>query len=105
MAVPKNLTPSEFRLRQQLAVHSSWFKTEDRTARTQPGLQAANVTRFEDQVDPDRKLTPEERAKRVVNARQAHLKRIALASAKARRLKRQAAQEQKLAGGGGSVSA
>ena len=101
MAVPKNLTPAEFRLHQQLAVYSSWAKTEDRAARTQPGQQAANVTRFENQVDPDRKLPPEVRAQMVASARQAHLKRIALASAKARRLRAQAKQEQKLAGGDG----
>lgn len=87
MAVSKNLTPAEISLRAQLAVHSSWANTTDRAARTNPGLQAANVTRFERLVDPDRKLPPEERAKRATNARQAHLKRIALASAKARRLR------------------
>ena len=91
MPTPKNLTPAEIRLRQQANVHSSWAKTEDRAARTKPGQVAANTTRFEDQVDPDRKLSPEERAKRVANARQAHLKRIALKSAKARRLRKQAA--------------
>ena len=97
MAAPKNLTPAEFRLRQQLAVHSSWAKTEDRDARTQPGQQAANVTRFEDQVDPDRTLSPEVRAKwspRPPGAPQAHR----AGQAKARRLRKQAS-EQKRAGG------
>lgn len=102
MAAPKNLTPAEFRLRQQLAVHSSWANTTDVDARTQPGLQGANVTRFEDQVDPDRKLSPEVRARLVKHARQAHLKRIALKSATARRLRKEAARAEKLAGGGGS---
>jgi len=41
--------------------------------------------KFEDQVDPDRKLTAKERAKRVESARKAHYTRMAFESAKARR--------------------
>jgi hypothetical protein len=47
--------------------------------------------RFEKLVDPDGVLPPEERAKRAENAKQAHMTRMALAAAKARRLRRQAA--------------
>ena len=90
MAASKNLTPAEISLRAQLAVHSSWAKTTDRAARTNPGLQAANVTRFEKLVDPDGILSPQERAKRAASARKAHIARMAMASAKARRLRAQA---------------
>ena len=47
--------------------------------------------RFEKLVDPDGVLLPEERAKRAENAKQAHMTRMALAAAKARRLRKQAA--------------
>ena len=58
--------------------------------RTEPARKAA-FARFEDQVDPDGVLAPEERAKRANNALQAHMLRMALAAAKARRLRKQAA--------------
>ena len=40
---------------------------------------------FEDQVDPNRELDPEERARRAARLRSAHMKRLALKSARARR--------------------
>ena len=73
----------------RLAAHSRWAKEEDRSAATQAardGLQR----RFEDQVDPDRTLPVEERAKRADSARRAHFQRLALKSAQARRAKRTA---------------
>lgn len=73
----------------RLAAHSRWAKEEDRAAATQPardGLQR----RFEDQVDPDRTLPADERAKRADSARRAHFQRLALKSAQARRAKRTA---------------
>ena len=81
------LTPSERQLRAQIAVNTSWARTEDRSARTAPARQA-NLLRFEQQVDPDGKLAPQERAKRAESLRKAHFQRMALASAKARRLRR-----------------
>jgi hypothetical protein len=45
------------------------------------------LRRFEDQVDPERKLDPAERARRAEHAKKAHMARLALASAKARRRK------------------
>jgi hypothetical protein len=73
----------------RLAAHSRWAKEEDRSAATQAardGLQR----RFEDQVDPDRTLPADERAKRADSARRAHFQRLALKSAQARRAKRTA---------------
>jgi hypothetical protein len=84
--MPQNdsLSPSERSLRAQIAAHESWAHTEDRAARTAKARQAS-LDRFEDHVDPDRKLSPAERTKRAENARKAHFKRMALKSAKARR--------------------
>jgi hypothetical protein len=45
----------------------------------------AMLARFEAQVDPEGKLRPEERRSRAVALRKAHMARLALASAVARR--------------------
>jgi hypothetical protein len=81
------LTPSERALRARLAAHTSWANTSDRQARTAPGRKAA-MDRFERQVDPDGTLDPEERALRAEQAKKAHMTRLALKSAQARRRKR-----------------
>lgn len=81
------LSPAERQLRAELAVHTSWANTADRTARTAPARAKFNE-RFEHEVDPDGVLLPAERAKRAEHARQAHFKRLALQSAKARRLRK-----------------
>jgi hypothetical protein len=78
------LTPAERSLLSQLANGVRWSKEPDRTAATAPA-RAALETKFEDEVDPERELTPEERAKRVDAARRAYYARLGLASAKARR--------------------
>src|ERR1700674_750234 len=46
--------------------------------------RAAFLSRFDDAVDPDRRLSPEERARRAEAARSAHFIRLALASVTAR---------------------
>jgi hypothetical protein len=62
MPMPRNASPPVYRMRQ--------------------GLQA----KFEREVDPEGgKLSPQERAKRAEYARKAHMQRMALKSAKARR--------------------
>lgn len=78
-------TPSERTLAAQIAAHESWANTPDRTARTAPA-RAALLARFEREVDPDGTLPPDERARRVENKRRAHYSRLALKSARARRL-------------------
>ena len=83
------LSPAERRLRAQVAVHTSWANTTDRRARTAPAT-AASMARFEKLVDPDGVLPAEERAARAESARKAHMARLALASARARRSKRPA---------------
>jgi hypothetical protein len=47
--------------------------------------RAAFLARFEDEVDPDRVLSPTERERRAEHARKAYFTRLALASARARR--------------------
>lgn len=69
-----------------VGAHESWARTEDRSARTAPARQAA-LERFERQVDPDGTLPPAERRARAVHARKAHMARLAMASAAARRIK------------------
>lgn len=81
------LTPSERSLRARIAVHTSWANTEDRSARTAPGRRAA-MARFERKVDPDGTLSPAERARRADQAMRAHMARLALKSAMARRRQR-----------------
>jgi hypothetical protein len=86
--VPEPLTAEQRSLRARLAAHESWAATEDPTARTAPAREAF-LDRFERQVDPDGVLDPAERARRGESARKAHFTRLALASSKARRARKQ----------------
>jgi hypothetical protein len=74
----------------RIGAYESWAQTEDRAARTAPARRAM-LEKFEHAVDPDGKLTPAERAKRAEFARKAHFQRLALKSAKARRVAKEAA--------------
>lgn len=71
----------------RIAVHTSWSKTIDRTARTAPANRAF-MARFEKQVDPDGLLAPEERAKRAESAKKAYFLQLGRKSAKARAAKK-----------------
>ena len=77
-------TPTERQLIARVAAHQSWASTPNRTARTAKARDAF-LAKFEDQVDPHRELTPEERAKRATNARKAYFVNLARESAKTRR--------------------
>ena len=77
-------------MRGRAGAHASWANTEDRTART-AAARAKALRRFEEQVDPDGVLDPVERAVRAEHARKAYMLKLAMASAKARRLRAQAA--------------
>lgn len=70
----------------RIAANTRWANTEDRAAATQPARDAM-FRKFEDQVDPERKLPADERAKRAQSARTAHYQRLALKSAQSRRAK------------------
>ena len=76
--------PSERFMAASVAANTRWANEPDRTAATSRG-RAAFDRRFDDEVDPDRKLTPDERARRVQSARKAYFMGLALKSARARR--------------------
>lgn len=80
------MTPAQRSLRSRIAAHTSWAKTEDRSARTANARQAA-MDRFEKLVDPDGVLPLEERRQRAGSAKQAHYLKMAAASAATRRAK------------------
>jgi hypothetical protein len=82
------LNASERKLRATKAVEQSWANTPDPAARTAPA-RAANLARFEREVDPEGKLDPADRARRAEHARRAWYAGLALKSARARRLKRE----------------
>lgn len=68
------------------AANIRWAYEPDRKAATGPARQAF-LARFEKLVDPDGRLSPEERAKRAASLRRAHMQELSLRSAKARRRK------------------
>jgi hypothetical protein len=71
----------------KIAANTRWANETDRSAATQPARDGL-TRKFENQVDPDRSLPADERAKRVDSARRAHFQRLARKSAQARRGKR-----------------
>lgn len=71
-------------LRHQMAANESWARTTDRAARTRAARQGLDA-KFEREVDPDRVMSPADRAKAVANARRAYYQRLALKSAASRR--------------------
>lgn len=68
----------------RIASHTSWARTPDRTARTQPARSRFR-DRFYEQVDPDGVLAPDERERRAESARRAYFTALARRSALARR--------------------
>ncbi|HEX2574716.1 MAG TPA: hypothetical protein VHK88_00110 [Aquihabitans sp.] len=81
------MSEAELKLRASIAAHESWARTPDRTARTDAARRTYRES-FEDVVDPDGTLDPAERSRRAEHAYKAHMQRLALKSAKARRLAR-----------------
>ncbi len=67
-----------------VASNTRWAHEPDRTAATSPG-RAAFMRRFEDDVDPERKLSSADRARRADSARRAYFMRLAIKSADSRR--------------------
>lgn len=68
----------------RVAAYVKWASCEDRTAAT-AAARKAFADRFAQQVDPDGKLSPAERAKRAEAAKRAYFQRLALRSARVRR--------------------
>jgi hypothetical protein len=82
-------TPEQRSLNAQVAVHTSWANTKDRTARTAPGTKAF-MDRFERQVDPDGEMDPVTRAKAAENAKRAYFLGLSAKSARVRARRKQA---------------
>jgi hypothetical protein len=82
------LNPSERTLRARLAAHAMHGRNDARE--TTAKARAAFLAAFERQADPERRLPPAERQRRAQQLRRAYFTRLALASAKARRAKREA---------------
>ncbi len=80
------LTPAERSLRGGIAAETRWAHTSkaERQRSAQRG-QDGLIARLKAEIDPEGVLEPDELAMRVENLRRAHMKRLALASAKARR--------------------
>ena len=76
--------PAERFMTATIAANTRWAHEPDRTAATSPARAAFNK-RFEDEVDPDRTMTPTERGRRAESARKAYFMRLALKSARSRR--------------------
>jgi hypothetical protein len=85
------LSPEERSLRARIGAHAL-HSTHDPTDIT-ANARAAFLARFEHEVDPERLLPEAERLRRAEHARKAHFTRLALASVRARREKREAGDE------------
>jgi hypothetical protein len=83
------LTPEERSRRNRRAALIRWTREQDRTAATEKAREAFGH-RFEDIVDPDRRLTDKERRKRARTARALHFAEMQQRSIEARRAKRTA---------------
>lgn len=94
-----SLSDSERRLRSQIAAHESWARTTDRAARTAAARHALDA-KFLAEAGGD--------PLRAEHLRRAHFHRLALKSAKSRRLAREAtaaaeAAEKELSEAGGAA--
>jgi hypothetical protein len=77
------LSANERQLRARIGAYAQHASNDVRetTAAARDGF----LRRFEDEVDPERKLPESERRRRAEAARRAHMSKLALASARARR--------------------
>ena len=82
-------SPTVARLSASHAALSRWAHEPDRSGATAPA-RAAFLAKFELEVDPEGRLDPDERRRRAVTARKAHMVRLALGRAVAREAKKSA---------------
>lgn len=68
----------------RVAAHTRWAHTDDRAAATAPARKGLEA-RWAREADPDGTLPADELERRIDNLRRAHMTRMALASARARR--------------------
>jgi hypothetical protein len=76
--------PSERALIARIAANARWARTTDRTKATEPARRGL-LEKFAHQVDPGSVLDPVERYRRAQNLVNAHMAKMALRSAQARR--------------------
>jgi hypothetical protein len=89
VSVAKSIDSPQFRSwRGQLGAYMSWARAEDRTAYTLTGRRAL-LDKFEEQVDPEVKLTIQQRAKYAEYALKTDMQRMALKAPQVRRGRRQ----------------
>jgi hypothetical protein len=90
--VPKRqpLSPTERVLRARAAAHAKHAKHDAKAAMDK--ARAAFLARFERLADPEGRLPAAERQRRAQQLRRAYFARLALASVKARRVRRPAAK-------------
>jgi hypothetical protein len=88
----KTLSPQERSLRAALAANISWARTTDPAARTK-AARDAHFAKFCREVDPDGVLPEAERITRARHLQLAHMQRMSLAAAKARRMRGQARKD------------
>jgi hypothetical protein len=74
-------------MRARIAAHARWENTDPAQASKDARRRA--LDRYLKRVDPEGLLDPEERERRAEHARKADMMRLALASARARRLARE----------------
>lgn len=92
------LSPSERRIRAQIAAHTSWANTDDASARTAPARRALDA-KFLAEAGGDER--------RAEHLRKAYFQRLALRSAQSRRRAREAmsnATDTNLSGIGGDAA-
>ena len=82
-----SLTSEQARMAGRIGAHTKWARTDDRTAATE-AARAGLVARFEREVDPENRLDPAERSIRAEHARKAHMARLGMKSAAARKARR-----------------
>ncbi|MEA5367768.1 hypothetical protein VA596_50115 [Amycolatopsis sp., V23-08] len=83
------MTPQDKISQTRAAAHRSWAKTSDRSRRTAPAREAADA-RFEHEVDPEGRMTPQARALAAASARKAYYQELARKSVASRRRARAA---------------
>lgn len=79
-------TRSIYSIAGEVGAHKLHASIENPSEHTRPAREAFN-RKFEDEVDPDRKLPESERRRRAEHARKAHFARLTMLSIKARRAK------------------
>lgn len=87
--MPHTLTPAQRTLRARAAAYALHAQGGTNTT----PATAANLARFEREVDPDGVLPPDERARRAAFARKAHMAALSLKASKARARRRSRAPE------------